>query len=173
MPLTISIRSALPGDAPAVSALLACCYPRMFRDAYDADVLAAALPLMTKASPVLLASGNYFVAEASDDEVVGCGGWSLERPGTREVVLNEGHIRHFATHPDRLRSGIGRALLVRCIAEAQQQDVTTLFCYSSRVAEPFYRSAGFVTIGPIDVAMPGGIQFPSIHMVLRLDRSHR
>jgi GNAT superfamily N-acetyltransferase len=106
-------------------------YPVLFSGAYSAEVLVLALPLLTRSNPRLLPSGTFHVAKNDNGEIVGCGGWSFERPGSGEVVAGMGHIRHFATHPDWTRRGIGRALLSRCIGQAIEPGVGILECQSS------------------------------------------
>ena len=162
-----SLRPATPGDGEAVSALLEASYPRLLAPDYDARLLAVALPLMTRANPRLLASGTYYVAETGSDAVVGCGGWTVEAPGggSRPGV---GHIRHFAIHPEWTRRGIGRALLDRCVEEVRAHGIRNLECFSTLTAEAFYRSAGFATVGPVDVPMSPTVAFPGVHMRLLL-----
>jgi GNAT superfamily N-acetyltransferase len=159
-----ALRVAGPADAEAVTALLAASYPALLAAAYTADVLAATLPLMTKANPRLLASGTYYVAEADGGSLAGCGGWTAEMPGSGEVVPGVGHIRHFATHPQWTRRGVASAMLVRCLEEATARDVTTMEAFATLSAEDFYRAHGFVTIGPIDIAMTEDIKLPSVWM---------
>jgi N-acetylglutamate synthase-like GNAT family acetyltransferase len=159
--VTHVIRIAAPDDAPAVTALLEVCYPKLFAAGYEPDLLKLALPRMTKANPRLLASGNFFVAEAGAGRLVGCGGWSLERPGTGQIREGEAHIRHFATHPDWLRRGIGGAIIEQCVAKARGTGVERLECHSSLVAIRFYEAMGFTVVGQMtidlgpDVALPG------------------
>ena len=151
-------------DVPAVTALLEACYPVLFALGYERDVLAPALPRMTKANPRLLASGNFFVAESADGGIVGCGGWSQERPGTNDIVEGEGHIRHFATHPDWLRRGIGRAIIDHCVGQATAAGVKRFDCYSSLVAVAFYRAAGFSTVGAMTLDLGPGVTIPGVLM---------
>jgi N-acetylglutamate synthase-like GNAT family acetyltransferase len=159
--VTCVIRIAAPEDAPAVTALLEVCYPKLFAAGYEADLLKLALPRMTKANPRLLASGNFFVAEAEAGRLVGCGGWSMERPGTSQIREGEAHIRHFATDPDWLRRGIGGTIIRQCVEQARAIGVKRLECYSSLVAVRFYEAMGFTVVGLMtmelgpDVALPG------------------
>ena len=81
-----SIRIAGPADSDAVSALLAASYSRLLAARYDRDLLGRALPFMTSANPILLASGTYYVAEREPGHLVGCGGWTTARPGSGEVI---------------------------------------------------------------------------------------
>jgi len=78
------VRTAGPADLAAVERVFEASYPALMADAYDGALLARALPLMIRAQPGLLGSGNYHVAEA-EGEIVGCGGWSHEKPGSAET----------------------------------------------------------------------------------------
>lgn len=160
---THSIRVAKPGDFEAVSRLLLASYSTLLTNHYDADLLKIALPFMTRANPDLLASGTWYVAESKAETLVGCGGWSRARPDTGETVPGEGHVRHFATHPEWLGRGIGTSLLARCFKDAQPL-IHTLHCFSTLSAEPFYRACGFETIGPIEVPMGSTVKFPAMLM---------
>jgi len=158
------IRVARPEDADAVTALLLNSYPRLLATSYDSQLLGRTLPNMTKANPTLLASGTFYVAEREPGNLVGCGGWTPTPPGSREIIEGEAHIRHFATHPESVRRGVGTALLARCFRDAQQLGVRKLHCFSSLNAEGFYRASGFVSIRLIDVPMGQGLTFPSVLM---------
>jgi len=159
-----AIRVAGPSDAAAVSDLLRATYPVLMREAYAPVVLARALPLMTVANAGLLAGGTFYVAETADGAIVGCGGWSHERPGTGERVPGLAHIRHFATHPDWARRGVGGGLLDVCVDEARAAGNRRLECYASLNAEAFYASMGFRTIEQVDVRMTEDVVFPSLLM---------
>ena len=159
-----ALRVAGPADAEAVTALLEASYPALLVGGYAPGVLAATLPLMTKANPKLLASGTYYVAEVDGGSLAGCGGWTPEKPGSGEIVPGVGHIRHFATHPGWTRRGIASALLVRCVEEAKARGITTLEAFATLSAEDFYRAHGFAPIEPIDVPMTADVSLPSLWM---------
>ena len=76
----------------------------------------------------------------------------------------EAHIRHFATHPDWQRQGIGAALLTRCFHDAKSAGIHTLHCYSTLNAEPFYHTHGFRAVEAINVPMGANIFFPAVLM---------
>lgn len=155
-------RWATPADAPAVSALLTRSYPVLMRDAYPPEVLAAALPLMTRANPALLASGRYLLAETADGTLVGSGGWSEEEPGTKRREPGLGHIRHVAVDPAHTGAGIGRAIIARCAETALADGISLFECHSSLNAEAFYAALGFRRVRPIEVSI--AVPFPSILM---------
>jgi GNAT superfamily N-acetyltransferase len=121
------------------------------KSAYDEEALAPALDLMTKANPLLLGSGTYYLAEVATGLLVGCGGWTRERPGTKSVELGLAHVRHFAVHPDWTRCGIGRAIFTLCDRAARAAGVRAFECYSSLNAENFYRALSFVRIREMDM----------------------
>ena len=160
----ISIRVADLGDKQAVTDLLMACYPTLMREGYEQDVFEASLPGMTKANPVLLNSGTFFVAVINDDTVVGCGGWTEEEPGTTNKVEKLGHIRHFAVHPDWNGQSVGRSLYQACQTSATAQGIAEFQCYSSLGAEDFYEALGFSSRGVIEVPMAGGVMLPVVLM---------
>lgn len=162
--LSIGVRVASAADAEAVSRLLARSYPVLMAPAYEASVLAAALPLMTRANPALLSSGSYYVTETADGEIVGCGGWTAEQPGSGAITAETGHIRHFATDPAWLRRGIGGRLLARSIDEARNAGIRQLDCFSSLNAVPFYAGAGFAMVAPVEVPLTDRVRLPSALM---------
>jgi GNAT superfamily N-acetyltransferase len=160
-PMTFSIRIANLHDAAEVTALLEASYASQLRNCYRPEVLAKALPLMTKANPRLLGSGTYYVAQA-ETELVGCGGWSNEAPGTREMTEGTAHIRHVATHPGWLRHGIGRRLLFRCFEEAASLGIGNLQCHSTVVAVDFYLAVGFQVVGPLEMRLAPDISIDGV-----------
>lgn len=159
----ITIRVATPDDLDTLGRLIAASYAGLDDGSYEPDRIAAAMPAMSKANPVLLASGTYFVAEV-DGEAAGCGGWTREKPGSGEVVDGIAHIRHFATHPAHLRKGVAQALLQHCLREAASAGVKTMKSQSTLPAEPFYAAAGFRRVRPIEVEMGTGVMLPAVEM---------
>jgi GNAT superfamily N-acetyltransferase len=158
-----SVRTSRSDDSHGVTDLLQASYSSLFGPAYSTDVLCQALAVIARANPQLLESGAFFVAEANRGQIVGCGGWSLDYPGTEEVA-GTGHVRHFATHPDWLRRGVGRALLSETVSQAADRGITTLECQSSLVAVEFYRSQGFSVVSESTLHLTPGIVIPSVHM---------
>jgi N-acetylglutamate synthase-like GNAT family acetyltransferase len=156
------LRVAGPIDGPAVSALLEASYTKLLAIDYEPDLLAKLLPLVTKANSQLLASENFYVAQTQLGHFIGCGGWSREQPGSGEIRQGEAHIRHFTTHPNWIRRGVGRALLNRCVQDAKTAAVKVLECHSSLSAVDFYRASGFVAIRPIDMQSSPDVCIPGI-----------
>lgn len=158
------LRIATPADAEAVSAVLGPSYAELMASAYPAELLARTLPLITRANPVLLGSGRYYLVEAETGEPAGCGGWSAHPPGASEPDPRRGHIRHFATHPAWVRRGVGGMLYERCQADAREAGFTRFECWASLNGEGFYAALGFRRLERIETSMPGGVRFPAMRM---------
>ena len=161
--MQVSVRTAFLDDAPAVKSVLEDSFPTLMARAYDAALLARALPVITRPHPGLLASGSYYLAEA-DGKAVGCGGWSWEEPGSRAVQPGLAHIRHFAVRSAWAGRGVGRALYGRCERDARDAGASRFEAQASLNGEPFYAALGFSRIGRIEVPMGRDLLFPSILM---------
>jgi len=160
--MDLQIRATTRDDLSEVDALLARSYPRLLKDAYPPSVLVTALPLISRAQPYLVTSGTYYAA-IHDGHIVGAGGWSADK--TRRAL---GHVRHVATDDRFARRGVGRALLHHILHAARSAGMREMECWSTTNAVPFYASAGFSEIGPMDVELQPGITFPSVRMGMDL-----
>jgi len=154
------IRPTTQEDTAAVDALLARTYPMLLKPDYPSDILDQALPIIIQARPELMTCGTYYVAQSEDGQIIGAGGWTPSR--TRQ---GWGDIRHVVTDLDHLRKGVARAMMQRSFADSKVAGISSLECWATRTAAPFYRSCGFKTIGPMDVTLMGGVSFPAIKMV--------
>ena len=158
------IRIATTSDACEVSDLLKTSYGELLAGHYEAALLARALPLISRANPALLNSGRYYVAHDGENRIVGCGGWSVDRPGTGELEGGLAHVRHFATHPSWLRRGVAKALLLRCIQDANAHGAEAIEAFSTLTAVDFYGALGFDVIQEKFLELKPGLPFPSILM---------
>jgi N-acetylglutamate synthase-like GNAT family acetyltransferase len=167
---SFTVRLADSDDAAPVEALLQVAYPRLMTCLVQAEVLKLALPLMTRANLALLQSGNFYAAESAGGQIIGCGGWTLARPGEPNgaVVPGLGHIRHFAVHPDWNRRGVGRAIFDRCASQAREAGIKQFECYSSLHAQSFYEAMGFISQGPMLLKLAPDVTFPAVRMTGQL-----
>lgn len=159
----IEYRLATSDDLNGISALLMQSYPVLLRHDYSAETLSAVLPIITRARPELAASGTYWLAVIGD-QIVGAGGWTQSAPTGIGSAPNVGHVRHLATHPDMVRRGVARGLMMRAMAQARAGAILHLECLSTRTAVPFYAALGFRVVGPADVMLAGGTKMPSVQM---------
>jgi N-acetylglutamate synthase-like GNAT family acetyltransferase len=171
IPRPFALRATTIDDCAAICALLSISYTTLLKAHYSAINLAAALPIMSQAQPKLLMSGTFYVAVTEDERLLGCGGWTIEAPGNGKVKADTGHIRHFATHPDALRRGVGKAIMTRCEMDARAAGVTQFECLSSLQAKPFYVSQGFHAVAHNTVLLAGRVSFPVSDMRRSLDLS--
>jgi GNAT superfamily N-acetyltransferase len=166
--MSFTLRVTNMADEAAVSELLYVSYATLLAADYDAELLGKLLPIVGKAQPRLLTSGTFFAAQDETGLLLGCGGWTRQIPGTENVTPGEAHVRHFATHPDAARKGVGGAILQRCIDEARQDGNIMLHSAASLTAEPFYAAFGFQTLDYELDDMPGGLKMPGARMRLDL-----
>jgi predicted N-acetyltransferase YhbS len=162
----MKFRLASELDATSVDLVLQSSYGSLMKESYEAALLERVLPAMTKANPALLSSGTYFVAMC-DTDIVACGGWTAQRPGTGEIVAKLGHVRHLATHPGWVRQGIGKAIYSMCELQAVASGIETFEVLASLNALPFYGSIGFDLVRRIELPM-GGANLPIALMTKRL-----
>ena len=159
-----TIRAARMGDAGAVGRLLAASYRALLAPDYRPELLAQALPLITRPRADLLAGGTYYLADTGAG-LIAAGGWTFHAPGGAATGPGTvGHIRHVATDPGATRCGVGRALLERALFEAEAAGVRRMMCFSTLTAEPFYRALGFVPQGSIAITLAPGLEFPAVQM---------
>ncbi|HKE96183.1 MAG TPA: GNAT family N-acetyltransferase [Povalibacter sp.] len=161
-------RTATPADFAAVDSLLRTSYTVLLASAYEQAVLEPILPLIARANPTLLASGTYYVAESTDGSIVGCGGWTPQRPGTDISEPGIAHIRHFGTHPDWIRCGVGRAIYDQCEVDARNAGITLFMCNSSLNGEVFYSALGFERVRLIEAPLGNGIVMTGVEMRRRI-----
>ena len=159
----MKVRRTYPEDEALIDEVLERAYPTLMADADREEVLSEALPFLTKSNMELLTSGTYYVAE-EPGRILGCGGWTLERPGTSEVTPGIAHLRHFATDPAFVRQGIGRTIFRKCGRAAATAGAKMFQAYSSLNAEPFYKSLGLTRIKLIDLPRPSTVPIPAILM---------
>jgi N-acetylglutamate synthase-like GNAT family acetyltransferase len=164
MVANVVLRAALPSDGLAIESVLSASYSELLKGAYSESLLAVALPALTTANPALLASGTFYLAENASGRLVGCGGWTHQKPGTSEMEEGIAHIRHFAIHPNWSGRGIGRSIYNHCEGQAREARVKIFDCYSTLNAQPFYAALGFKTISANEVMLRGTIKFPTVLM---------
>lgn len=169
MPNTFHIRPAALQDLAAVTQLFERSYPELLCPDYTVQTLRDALPVITTAQVGLLQGGTYYLAECTTSgAVVGAGGWTDLSPVRGVVGTQEGHVRHVATDPDRLRQGIARALIAATLNSARAHGMMRLHCMSTLTARRFYGAMGFSEKGEIELRLAPGVYFPAVQMMREL-----
>jgi N-acetylglutamate synthase-like GNAT family acetyltransferase len=160
----IQIRPTNLTDENAINELLLYSFPEMMAGIYEQSLLKHAIPIISKSRPELLKSGTFFLASSESNNVIGCGGWTIENPTNKEINNKIGHIRHFATHPDYIRKGVARKIYKTCRIQAKEKNIEFFECFSTLNAEKFYQSLGFETIKSTSVPLTEEIMFPCLLM---------
>lgn len=155
----ITIRTAGAGDIDALDGLLRESYTRLLKFDYPPSIQVMAIPIIARVNPILVTSGSYFVAETVEEKIVGGGGWTRSVKGQ-----GIGDVRHFVTHPNHLREGIARRVMMGVLCEARLAGVNQLDCLATRTAVPFYRALGFEEGREVSIGLRPGIDFPVVRM---------
>lgn len=161
------IRPATIEDRNQTAKLLNASYYSLLPRNYDEETLAKALPAITTPRKQLLTCGTWYVAEHPvTKDIVGCGGWTLRSPRPNATDVPIPNLRHFATHPEWTRCGVGNALWTRTWTEISQAvgETTALEVYSTLLAEPFYASLGFASVKRVEIPLAKNCLFPCIIM---------
>lgn len=153
-PVAFSLRKATLDDRSFLERLIAESARGLSHGDYTEAQVEAALTGAFGVDSELIRDGTYFVAE-SEGRIVGCGGWSRRRtlfggdaqPGRRSDPLDpardSARIRAFFVHPGSARSGVGRAILERCEAEARAHGFRSAELLATLPGERFYRALGY------------------------------
>ena len=142
----MQIRAALPCDPASIDTLLISSFApitgRMSPE--DAQTFAAALAV---SHAKYAHKGVWFVA-AAKEELVGCVAYF--RPFSTQHPLfqgNSAHIQLLGVSPSQTRAGVGRLLMLHCLAQARANTADGLLLQTSELmpeARALYESLGFV-----------------------------
>jgi GNAT superfamily N-acetyltransferase len=123
----------------------------------------------------LIEDGTYFVVE-TDQQIVGCGGWSRRRTlfggdrqtGRDSTLLDPSkdaaRIRAFFVHPDWARRGIGRLLLVHCEGEARRHGFRAVELMATLPGERLYRALGYVVTARVRHPLTEALTIDNVSM---------
>jgi predicted N-acetyltransferase YhbS len=140
------IRLARIDEAPGLSEL---CVRSKASWRYDEAFMALARVVL-QVNPEQIAAGDVWVATGADGEVAGMVALG---PGERPDTLD---LDKLFVEPQRIRSGVGSALVAHAIDEARRRGAKRLTILSDPYAAGFYERNGARLIGqaPSD-AIPG------------------
>jgi GNAT superfamily N-acetyltransferase len=108
--------------------------------------------------------------------LVASGGWSFRRTlfgGDRVANRDDSclspdadpaHIRAFFIEPSAARAGIGTQILLRSEADAAAQGFSRYGMMATLTGRPFYARHGYRAGGEFSYTLPGGLEFPLVHM---------
>jgi GNAT superfamily N-acetyltransferase len=128
---------------------------------------------------LLIRDGTFFAVDY-EGQIIGCGGWSKRKTmyggdrGRRDEAaeLDPRHdaarIRAFFIHPEWVRNGIGRDILVTCERAAIAAGFQKAELVATLAGEPLYAAFGYAVVERYEAPMPGGLSLPVVRMAKRL-----
>ncbi|GJJ03136.1 acetyltransferase [Duganella rhizosphaerae] len=176
----ITVRAALPGDIPAMEALIARSGIELSDGFYTPQQAAAITRHVFGVDTQLVADQTYFLIE-KHGELVACGGWSKRatlfgadrtKQGADPLLdpaTQAARIRAFFVEPSAARQGLGRLLLSHCTDAAAAAGFRTLELAATMPGVPLYLACGFTMVERFDITLPGDIKVPLAKMRKRID----
>ena len=150
---------------------------RNFLDVEQIEASRAVMGIDTQ----LIEDGTYFVVEAPDGQIAGCGGWSRRAtmygsdhsPGRDARLLDPAvdaaRVRAMYTDPKYARRGVGRLVLSLCEAAAAVEGFERLELVATLSGEPLYTAYGFKPIERIDASV-SDVPVPAVRMTKPVGR---
>jgi GNAT superfamily N-acetyltransferase len=175
MTLGVSLRHAVPGDVPALQALIARSGRELSAPWYTAEQAEAITRHVFGVDSQLIEDATYFVIEDAG-QAVACGGWSKRRTlfggdqaktgpdALLDPATEPARIRAFFVDPGMARRGLGRMLMTECLEEARAAGFRALELVSTLPGEPLYLASGFTVLERFDLELPGNIRAPVSRM---------
>src|ERR1700678_581087 len=151
----LSLRLALPGDAPAISALIERSVHGLQAGVYTRSQRENAIGHVLLVDHGLIADRTYFVLEAPDGRLAGAGGWSDRTAlhggqihgdtGARiDPDREPARISAYLVDPDFARQGVGSTILKACEAAARAACFTHAVMGATPTGMHLYSRHGYV-----------------------------
>ncbi len=173
-------RWAVRADLPALRALMDLSIARLQLDFLTPAQIQASRQVMGLDSQ-LVEDGTYLAVEEAG-RLVGCGGWSRRATlygGDHSSALRDARlldpareparIRAMYTHPDHARRGIGRLILDRCEAAAEEEGFAAVELMATMAGAPLYRACGYAPVESLSADVDG-VAVPLLRMAKSITR---
>ena len=156
------LRLATSDDEPAIRELIGRSIRSLGAGDYAPEQIEAALLGAFGLDTSLIRDGTYFVIEADDGAVVGCGGWSRRKTlfgsDAREArddawldpTSEFAKIRAFFIDPLHARRGLGRRILEHSEAEAVKAGFGGFEMMATLPGKRLYETCGYEAGAPIE-----------------------
>lgn len=171
-------RPATSSDIPALESLIPVSARVLQRNEYAPEQIEAALGPVFGVDAQLIADGSYFVVE-DGEQIVGAGGWSRRRsmygggsgiaPPELDPRTEPARIRAFFVHPQWVRRGIGRSIMMRCEDEISAAGFCSVAIVATLTGELLYASFGYKVTERFEISLGNGLLLP----VVRMEKSLR
>ena len=173
----LKLRQAEPGDVPAITDVIAGSVRSLAKGIYDERQIELSIRSVFGVDHQLIADGTYFVAEGSEGQIAGCGGWSKRRtlygasaygesrdPEFLDPGVDAAKIRAFFVHPDFARQGIGSAILETCESEAKEAGFAAAEMMATLPGVPLYSARGYSGDERVQIPVGEGVEIECIRM---------
>jgi len=169
------LRAATLDEQDALETLIARSARELGARDYTSQQIEGALRGAFGVDSQLIRDGTYFVVE-EDGQIIGCGGWSYRRTlfggdsrSERDAAeldprTEAAKIRAFFVDPAHARTGIGRAILERCEAEARAHGFSRFELMATLSGARLYISHGYIRGLSVQHELPGGLTIELIPM---------
>lgn len=171
------LRKAVLDDRARLAALIRESVRGLAPGFYDAEQIERSIETVFGVDTELIDDGTYFIVEAEDRRLAGCGGWSKRKtlfgasdyeasrdPGFLDPSTDAAKIRAFFIHPDFARRGVGTLILDECEREARAAGFKTAEMMATLPGVPLYRARGYRGDEEFEVAVGGGVSIRCVKM---------
>lgn len=154
--MSFVIRKATLDDQSEIEKLIADSVRGLSHTDYNKKQIELSIKSVFGVDTELIADKTYFVAEANDGKLVGCGGWSKRQTLYGASIYSQSRdsnllnpeidaakIRAFFIHPDFARRGIGTAILEQCEQEAKSYGFTSAEMMATLPGVKLYAVRGY------------------------------
>lgn len=180
--MSFTIRKATIDDQPAIADLIAESVRGLSQEDYDAQQIELSIKTVFGLDTELIADQTYFVVEADDGRIAGCGGWSKRKTLYGASVYSESRdsnlldpdrdpakIRAFFIHPDFSRKGIGTAILEACENEAKAHGFKNAEMMATLPGVKLYAVRGYTGDEEVKIPIGENIDIICIKMMKNLE----
>ncbi len=173
--MKLTLRTAVPADIPALTALIAASVRVLQAPDYTESQREGALASVYGVDTQLIADRTYFVAEV-EGTIVACGGWSKRKTlfgadhcaGREDSLLDPSRdaakIRAFFVHPGWVRRGIGTRVLEACESAALTAGFKRFEMGATLTGVALYKARGYREVEEIGVPLGNGEMLRIVRM---------
>ena len=173
--MTVQLRLATRDDIPILEELIQKSVRQLSKGYYSDKQIESALIHIFGVDTQLIDDKTYFVAE-SNDQIVGCGGWSKRKTiyggdkfkETEDPLLDPetdpARIRAFFIHPSWARRGIGSQIMEACERAALEAGFKELELVATLPGEPLYKAFGYEAMEHMEAPLSDGETLPGVRM---------
>ena len=173
----LKLRFANLSDIPAIKALMERAIRELQKGYLTEAQIEASFAGMGLDSQ-LIEDQTYFVV-CEDELIVGCGGWSRRatlyggnhsagrNASLLDPAADRARIRAMYCHPEHIKRGIGRLILMAGEQAAKAEGFTALEMAATKAGKPFYLRCGY-TVEREWEDVNGAVPVPLLTMVKRI-----